>query len=55
MYTRSQTSGSAAAKERQRRAWAAGELMDLTRRFNQSDDETMVVPANYLEVVEIRR
>lgn len=33
----------------------AGELMDLTRRFNRSGDETMVVPADYLEIVATRR
>lgn len=32
-----------------------GELMDLTRRFNRSGDETMVVPADYLEIVATRR
>ena len=32
-----------------------GELMDLTRRFNRSGDETMVVSADYLEIVATRR
>jgi SAM-dependent methyltransferase len=33
----------------------AGELMDLAQRFNRSGDETMVVPADYLEVIVTRR
>jgi len=31
-----------------------GELVDLIGRFNRSDDETMVVPSDYLEVVVTR-
>jgi ubiquinone/menaquinone biosynthesis C-methylase UbiE len=32
-----------------------GELMELTRRFNRSGDGTMIVPADYLEIVATRR
>jgi ubiquinone/menaquinone biosynthesis C-methylase UbiE len=31
------------------------DIEDLVRRFNRSGDETMVVPADYLEVVAVRR
>ena len=31
-----------------------GELVDLIGRFDRSDDETMVVPSDYLEVVVTR-
>ncbi len=33
----------------------ASDLTDLVERFNESDDETMVTPSDYLEVVAIRR
>jgi hypothetical protein len=32
-----------------------GEREDLVHRFNGSDDETMVVPSDYLEVITIKR
>ena len=33
----------------------AGDVADLVNRFNRSDDGTMVVPSDYLEVVVTRR
>ncbi|MDQ3638501.1 MAG: class I SAM-dependent methyltransferase [Actinomycetota bacterium] len=33
----------------------ASDLTDLVERFNESGDETMVVPSDYLEVMAIRR
>ena len=38
-----------------RRENLVGELVDLIDRFNRSDDETMVVPSDYLEVVVTKR
>ena len=38
-----------------RRENLVGELVDLIARFNRSDDETMVVPSDYLEVVVTKR
>ena len=32
-----------------------GDVVDLVNRFNRSNDETMVVPSDYLEVVAVRR
>ena len=32
-----------------------GEIANLVSRFNRSEDETMVVPSEYLEVVAVRR
>jgi SAM-dependent methyltransferase len=43
------------ALEPARREKLAGELVDLIRRFNRSDDETIVVPSDYLEVIVTRR
>lgn len=37
-----------------RRESLVGDLMDLIGRFNRSDDGTMVVPSDYLEVVTTR-
>src|SRR5215472_4806361 len=39
--------------ERQRAV--TGEVVDLARRHNQSGDKTMAVPAEYVEVVAVRR
>ena len=33
----------------------AGDLLDVVRRFNRSGDETLVAPADYLEVAAIRK
>ena len=33
----------------------AHDIIDLIGRFNRSDDETMVVPSEYLEIVVTRR
>lgn len=33
----------------------AGDILDLVRRFNRSGDDTMVVPAEYLEVMATKR
>jgi hypothetical protein len=33
----------------------AGDVLNLIDRFNRSDDGTMVVPSDYLEVVMTRR
>ena len=38
-----------------RRENLVAELVDLIDRFNRSDDETMVVPSDYLEVVVTKR
>ncbi len=38
-----------------RRENLVDELVDLIDRFNRSDDETMVVPSDYLEVVMTKR
>ena len=43
------------ALEPARRENLVGELVDLIDRFNRSDDETMVVPSDYLEVVVTKR
>jgi SAM-dependent methyltransferase len=43
------------ALEPARRDYLVGELVDLIGRFNRSDDETMVVPSDYLEVVVTKR
>jgi SAM-dependent methyltransferase len=43
------------ALEPARRENLVGELVDLIRRFNRSDDGTMVVPSDYLEMVATRR
>ncbi len=43
------------ALEPEQRESLEKEIEDLVRRFNRSGDETMVVPADYLEVVAVRR
>lgn len=38
-----------------RRAALVGEAADLGRRYNRSGDATLILPADYLEVVAVRR
>jgi SAM-dependent methyltransferase len=39
----------------ERRVAIIGEVADIARRFNRSGDETMAVPAEYVEVIAVRR